>query len=571
MSHLKIRNASKAFAGAKALADVHLDLFPGEVHALMGENGAGKSTLIKILAGVQAADSLDVWHGDQKLELSNAGDSKSAGFRFIHQELNIIPHLSVAENVSLGLEYPKRFWVAVNWFELKRRAEAAFKRLGVSHIDVTQQAARLPTGDRMLMKIAGSLVSDDDGQVQLYVLDEPTAALSDEESEKLFKVIEELKKAGVAVLYVSHRMNEVMRLCDRVTVLKDGENVLTSTIADTSKDEIIFAMTGRDVGETYPKRKTQIGEQVTCRVAGLKTPNIKSVDFTLRSGEILGISGLANAGQSEILQAIMGVEPVTGGEIHIDGCQTPTSPSQAWNRGVAYVPKERRSEGLMLRRSVIENVALPHLSVMYPHEILLKSRAEKSEVARLSEAVRLKSASLDQAVYQLSGGNQQKVLLARWLLTKPQFLILDEPTNGLDPKGIIEMRALIKELNEKQGITIFVSSHLLAEIEKMCTHVGIINDGKMIFQDTVKALKSSKEGKISIEIDTQDIEKSKNILEEKLALKTIIEDNFLIAEIEAKEYISLIIDVLRSSEIDVYQIRIKDNLEDLFLSLTETN
>lgn len=477
MSHLKIRNASKAFAGAKALANVHLDLFPGEVHALMGENGAGKSTLIKILAGVQAADSLDIWKGDEKLDLANPDDAKSAGFRFIHQELNIVPHLSVAENVSLGLDYPKRFWLAVNWVELKHRAEAAFERLGVSHIDVTQQAARLPTGDRMLMKIAGSLVSDDDGQAQLYVLDEPTAALSDEESEKLFNVIEELKKASVAVLYVSHRMNEVMRLCDRVTVLKDGENVLSSSIANTSKDEIIFAMTGRDVGDTYPPRQTPIGEQVTCSVVGLKTPNIKSVDFTLRSGEILGLSGLANAGQSEILQAIMGVEPVINGEIHIEGCQTPTSPSQAWDQGIAYVPKERRSEGLMLRRSVTENVALPHLSTLFPRGVLLNSRNEKAEVSRLSDAVRLKSASLDQAVYQLSGGNQQKVVFARAMGASPNLLLLDEPTRGVDVGAKVDIYTLVRELSDT-GCSIILTSSDLPELLGICDRVLVMQDGK---------------------------------------------------------------------------------------------
>lgn len=477
MSHFKIRNVSKAFAGAKALANVYLDLFPGEVHALMGENGAGKSTLIKILAGVQAADSLEVWQGAEKLDLTNPADAKSAGFRFIHQELNIVPHLSVAENVFLGLDYPKRFWFSVNWAELKLRAEAAFERLGVSHINVTQQAARLPTGDRMLMKIAGSLVSDDGGQARLYVLDEPTAALSDEESEKLFNVIDELKKAGVAVLYVSHRMNEVMRLCDRVTVLKDGENVLTSAISDTSKDKIIFAMTGRNVGDTYPQRQTPIGQKVTCSIANLKTPNIKSVDFALRSGEILGLTGLANAGQSKILQAVMGVERVIEGEVIVDGQRAPKRPSDAWNQGISYVPKERRSEGLMLRRSITENVALPHLSTLFPHGVLLNSRAEKDKVSSLSEAVRLKSSSLDQAVYQLSGGNQQKVVFARAMGASPNLLLLDEPTRGVDVGAKVDIYALLRELSDS-GCSIILTSSDLPELLGMCDRILVMRDGR---------------------------------------------------------------------------------------------
>lgn len=477
MKHLKIRNVSKAFAGVNALVGVDLDIFAGEVHALMGENGAGKSTLIKVLAGVQSADSLTILKNDEQFDLGGPGDAKAAGFRFIHQELNIVPHLSVAENVSLGLAYPKRFGFAVDWARLKRRAETAFELLGVSHIDVTQQAARLPTGDRMLMKIAGSLVSDDGSQAKLYVLDEPTAALSEEESEKLFKVIAELKKAGVAVLYVSHRMNEVMRLCDRVSVLKDGENAFTAMVADTSKDAIIFAMTGREIGDTYPPRQTPIGADTICSATNLKTPNIRNVGFELRSGEILGVTGLAKAGQSDVLKAVLGLEPIIAGDIQIEGRLTPKTPFEAWSQGIAYVPKERRSEALMLRRSVTENVSLPHLNTLFPNGVVLNSKSEKNKVSELSSAVRLKATSLDQAVYQLSGGNQQKVVFARAMGASPNLLLLDEPTRGVDVGAKLDIYTLVRELSDN-GCSIILTSTDLPELLGICDRILVMRDGK---------------------------------------------------------------------------------------------
>ncbi|MEP0520229.1 MAG: sugar ABC transporter ATP-binding protein [Hyphomicrobiales bacterium] len=477
MTHLKIRKASKAFAGVSALADVELDLFSGEVHALMGENGAGKSTLIKLLAGVQSADTLAVWSDEEQLQIEGPDDAKAAGFRFIHQELNIVPHLSVAENVSLGLAYPKKLGFAVDWSRLKRRAEIAFERLGITHIDVSQQAARLPTGDRMLMKIAGSLVSDDGSDAKLYVLDEPTAALSEEEAEKLFNVIAELKKADVAVLYVSHRMNEVMRLCDRVSVLKDGKNTFTCKVADTSKDEIIFAMTGREIGDTYPPRHSPIGDEIACSVVNLKTPAVRRVEFSLQSGEILGVTGLANAGQSELLKALLGLEPILEGDIQINGAGAPKDPSEAWSNGIAYVPKERRSEGLMLRRSVTENVALPHLSTLFPAGFVLNTSSEKRSVSQLSDAVRLKSSSHDQAVYQLSGGNQQKVVFARGLGAKPHLLLLDEPTRGVDVGAKLDIYKLVRELSEN-GCSIILTSTDLPELLGICDRILVMRDGR---------------------------------------------------------------------------------------------
>lgn len=459
-----------------ALSDAYLDLAAGRVHALMGENGAGKSTLIKLLAGVQRADKIDVSLDGHALPLGNAEDARNAGFRFIHQELNIVPHLSVAENIFLGWTYPKRFGVAIDWKQLGQQAEAALLRLGVDHIDVTVQAARLSTGDRMLVKIAGSLVSLHGEDAQLYVLDEPTAALSEDEADKLFRVIEQLKTAGVAVLYVSHRMNEVMRICDDVTVLRDGKTVLSSAIAETDRQQIIFAMTGRDLEETHPKRKTPISNTIVCAAKDAATAHIRNVNFELREGEIVGICGLTNAGQSEVLQLFMGLSALERGSVTVTERAAPGSPSEAWGSNIAYVPRERRSEGLMLRRSAQDNIVLPHLASLSRNGGIAHSRAEEAIAERLSSSVRLKAASPKQSVYELSGGNQQKVVFARALAADPKLLLLDEPTRGVDVGAKFDIYSLMRQASSK-GCSILLTSSDLPELLGMCDRIIIMRDG----------------------------------------------------------------------------------------------
>lgn len=459
-----------------ALSSAQLDLAPGRVHALMGENGAGKSTLIKLLAGVQRADTMDVTQDGQALTLTNAEDARNAGFRFIHQELNIVPHLSVAENIFLGWAYPKRLGIAIDWKRLEQQAEKALLRLGVDHIDVTLQAARLSTGDRMLVKIAGSLVSLDGEEAQLYVLDEPTAALSEDEAEKLFRVIEQLKAAGVAVLYVSHRMNEVMRICDDVTVLRDGKTVLSSPIADTDRQQIIFAMTGRDLEEAHPKRETPIGKTIVCAAKGAATAEIRNIDFELHEGEIIGICGLTNAGQSDVLQMFMGVSSLLEGEALVAGQPAPKSPSEAWQRHIAYVPRERRSEGLMLRRSAQDNIVLPHLASLSRSAGITHSKAEEATAKQFSNAVRLKAASPRQSVYELSGGNQQKVVFARALAAAPKLLLLDEPTRGVDVGAKFDIYSLMRQASS-DGCSILLTSSDLPELLGMCDRIIIMRDG----------------------------------------------------------------------------------------------
>lgn len=476
MRDLLIRNVSKSFSGARALRSVDLDIAPGRIHALMGENGAGKSTLIKILAGVQRADTLELYRDGETVPLTNAADAQKAGFRFIHQELNIVPHLSVAENILLGWPYPKKFRLAIDWSRLRDQAEAALQRLGVDHIDVTRQAARLSTGDRMLMKIAGSLVSLDGAAARLYVLDEPTAALSEDESEKLFDVLAQLKAAGVAILYVSHRMNEVLRICDDVTVLRDGRAVFSAPVAKTGRQEIIFAMTGRPLDEAYPGRSRPIGKSIVCSAKAVSTRQISAVSFDLHAGEIIGIAGLTNAGQSEVLRVIMGLAPLVKGEAQVCGRPLPASPSEAWSRHIAYVPRERRSEGLMLRRNVQDNIVLPHLGSIARAGGLANRSAEQQAAARLGSAVRLKAASPRQSVYQLSGGNQQKVVFARALGASPALLLLDEPTRGVDVGAKFDIYALLRTISDA-GCGILLTSSDLPELLGICDRILIMRDG----------------------------------------------------------------------------------------------
>ncbi len=484
MSYLSVRRVSKSFAGSPALSGANLDLAAGETHALMGENGAGKSTLIKILAGVLSPDALQLTVNGTPLPLASPGDAHAAGFRFIHQELNIVPQLSVAENISLGLPYPRRFGLAVDWPALRRRADRALARLGVTHIDPRRQAARLSTGDQMLMKIASALVAEDDDTdaTHLYVLDEPTAALTGEESEKLFHVIAGLKAAGAAILYVSHRINEVMDICDRITVLRDGRNVFTAATATVTKQQVISAMTGRDVADAYPPRAAAaIGTDLVCQADQVASPAVSGLNFSLHAGEILGIAGLANAGQSDVLRLIMGLAPVTAGQLRVAGQPAPGTPSDAWSRGIAYVPRERRREGLMLRRSVRDNTVLPHLTRLARFAGAADRRAETAHATAAGHTVSLKSRSLAQPVYQLSGGNQQKVVFARTLMDAeagaetPVLLLLDEPTRGVDIGAKFDIYSLIRRFSN-HGCAVILTSSDLPEMLGMCDRLLIMRD-----------------------------------------------------------------------------------------------
>lgn len=473
MTCLKFQKMSKAYAGVPALDDVSLQLKGGRVHALMGENGAGKSTLIKLIAGVLRADAMTVERDGAVVPLASTQDAHAAGFRFIHQELNIVAQISVAENILLGHRTPRRFGIAVDWRALRAKARAALEDLGAGHIDVRALAGDLPAGEKMLIKIAAALVGDGD-EPSLYVLDEPTAALTGEESAMLFDVIARLKGQGAAVLYVSHRMDEVLRICDDVTVLRDGRHVSTGPVAGTSKAAIIHDMTGRDVADAYPARIGPVGALVIARVREATTRHLSGLTFDLHEGEILGVTGLSEAGQSQLLKMFLGQERVTSGDARLLDAALPRSPSAAWKRGVAYIPRERRAEALMLDMAIRSNIVLPHLGA---YGALANKRAEARDCRALAEQTRLKYDGPDQPVGQLSGGNQQKVVFARALHGTPRLLLLDEPTRGVDVGAKYDIYTLVRALSD-QGCPVILTSTDLPEILGMCDRILVLQDGQ---------------------------------------------------------------------------------------------
>jgi ribose transport system ATP-binding protein len=476
MHSLTFRHMSKAYGGVPALRDVTLSLAGGRVHALMGENGAGKSTLIKCIAGVVRTDRLEVERDGQPVPLASPQDAQRANFRFIHQELNIVPQVSVAENILLGRNYPRRFGLAVNWPVVRARAQAALTYLGATHIDVRALAGDLSPGDQMLIKIAAALVTDPqtDLQADLYVLDEPTAALTGEESEMLFAVLARLTATGAAVLYVSHRIDEVFRICDDVTVLRDGRTVSSGPISATSKDQVIRDMTGRDVRKTYPPRATGLGHEVTVDLQDVRTSRLNDITFTLRAGEIIGVAGLAEAGQSELIDIFMGLEPVLSGQASYQGGPLPADPAGAWANGVAYLPKERRKQGLMLDMSIRANIVAPHLR---QHGVLAKSGRERREALSMGAKMRMKYGHIDQPVGELSGGNQQKALFARALLGQPKLLLLNEPTRGVDVGAKFDIYQTVREVSAA-GCAIILSSSDLPEMLGMCDRILVLQDGR---------------------------------------------------------------------------------------------
>lgn len=467
---------SKAYGSVLALEDVTLSLTGGSVHALMGENGAGKSTLIKCIAGVVRADGMTVEKDAEVIPLSSPQDAQVANFRFIHQELNIVPQVSVAENILLGRRFPRRFCVAVDWPIVRARAQEALKFLGADHIDVRMLAGDLSPGDQMLIKIAAALVTDPetDKQAELYVLDEPTAALTGEESALLFDVIARLTATGAAVLYVSHRLDEVFRICDHVTVLRDGRNVSSCPVQDTTKDQVIRDMTGRDVRDAYPPRRDQSSATVTAQLTNVNTPRLRDISFDLHQGEILGVAGLSEAGQSELLDVFMGLEPVHSGQALFLGGRLPSDPAQAWQKGVAYLPKERRSQGLMLNMSIRANIVAPHL---HTHGHFAKAGRERREALAMGAKMRMKFDSIDQPVGQLSGGNQQKTLFARALHGQPKLLLLNEPTRGVDVGAKFDIYQTVRTFSA-EGCAIIMTSSDLPEMLGMCDRILVLQDGR---------------------------------------------------------------------------------------------
>ena len=478
MTQFDLCNIGRRFGAIQALDDVSLSLASGEVHALMGENGAGKSTLIRILAGLERPDTGRLVLDGTDLPRANPATVRAAGLRFIHQELHAVPGLSIAENMHLDHPYPRRLGL-VDWRALNKAAARALGRLGLDRLDPRRPMSALGPGDQMLVRIAATLIGDGPRPPWLYVMDEPTAALTSEESDRLFAVIGDLIRQGAGVLYVSHRLPEVLRLADRVTVLRDGRRVSTRPLARTGRERIIEEMTGRDLGGLFPDRRGEAGPgPAVLKVRGLRAGRVISADLTLHAGEIMGVAGVAGSGRGTLLRAIFGACPVAAGNVTVGDVPVRHAPAAAWRDGIAYVPRERRTQGLMMGRAIAENVALPHLAALARARVFLDHRRQRRLARELGQAVALKAASIDQSCRELSGGNQQKVLFARALAGTPRVLLLDEPTRGVDIGARFEIYRLIRRLSD-EGIAILMASSDLPEILGLCDRIAVMRDGRL--------------------------------------------------------------------------------------------
>lgn len=471
---LQLKKILKDYPGVRAVNYASLELLPGEVHGLVGENGAGKSTLIKIMAGVVQPDEGEIWLNGSRVHLRTGSDAYRSGLSFIHQELNLVSYLSGAENIFLGRPYPKNKLGTIDWSALHTKAGEILAALGV-HLPVDIAVCNLSGGDRAMVSIARAFAGD----AAIFVMDEPTASLSDEEISNLFRVIRSLKARGHTILYVSHRLDEIFAICDRVTVMRDGSVVSTRTINEINQAEMIRLMIGRELAENFPPSRAVAGQPLL-RVEGLSGKHIQNVSFTLHHGEILGLAGLVGAGRSEILRMIFGAEPIERGEIWLDQARIrPKSPAEAIRHGILLVPEERRSQGLVLNRSILDNITLPHLKNLASAGFFLNRRRERTASQRVGQMVYLKASSLSQKVAQLSGGNQQKVVFARWLVAGARVLLLDEPSRGVDVGARYEIYRIIRDLSAA-GVGILLVSPDLEELLGLADRVLVMREGKKV-------------------------------------------------------------------------------------------
>jgi rhamnose transport system ATP-binding protein len=471
---LRATNVSKSFAGVHALRGVSFDLRPGEVHALVGENGAGKSTLIKIITGAHQADEGTLEVGGRVIEENSPLISWSLGIAAIYQQPALFPDLTVAENISLGLE-PRGGWRVVRWGERRRRARELLERIGAA-IDPDAVVSSLTMPEQQLVEIARSLGAD----ARVLIMDEPTASLSEREVERLFRVIRDLRGRGVGIIYISHRLDELFQVADRVTVLRDGRTVDTRPMADVDRAELIRLMVGREVTTIFPKMEVPRGDvMLELRGVGCRESGVRGVSLSARAGEIVGLAGLVGAGRTELARVLFGLTPADEGEIRLRGRPVVIdSPACAVGQGIAYVPEDRRRHGVILEMPVAPNTSLAILKRISGFG-WLNFKGERDLAASFVGRLGIKVASLDAPVGDLSGGNQQKVAVARWLATDPAVLILDEPTQGIDVGAKAEIHRLMGELAAR-GLAILMISSELPEVLGMSDRVAVMHAGTVV-------------------------------------------------------------------------------------------
>ncbi|CAH2214222.1 ribose ABC transporter ATP-binding protein RbsA [Tepidibacter aestuarii] len=468
---LEMRGITKEFPGVKALDGVDLKLYTGEVMALLGENGAGKSTLMKILSGVYKKNDGEMYYEGQKIELRGPKDAQEKGIAIIHQELNLIPQLTIGENIFLGRE-PLNSFGKIDWTKLYKDAEVLLKKLRVDK-SPKELLGNLSLGQQQMVEIAKALSLN----ARIIIMDEPTDALTDKETVSLFKVINELKNEDKAIVYISHRLKEIFEICDDITVLRDGKYIGEEKVSNLDEDKIIEMMVGRKLTEQFPKVHASTGETVL-KVRNLSNQYVKDINFEVKKGEILGISGLMGAGRTELAKTLYGAISKDAGDIFINGKKVSiNSPKEGLKEGIAYVCEDRKSEGLILGLSVKENMTISSLDKISTLVRIDKTK-EGSDVKDYINKMSIKTPSIDQIIKNLSGGNQQKVAIAKAIMTQPEVLILDEPTRGVDVGAKKEIYDLINIL-KKQGKAIIMISSEMPEILGMSDRILVLHEGKI--------------------------------------------------------------------------------------------
>jgi rhamnose transport system ATP-binding protein len=469
---LKLEGISKAFAGVKALVGVDFDVRPGEVHALLGENGAGKSTLIKIMAGVHKPDSGTIKIDGNVVAFASPREASHAGIATVYQEPLLFPDLNVAENIFIG--HTDRGTVT-KWRQMSREAERILATLGVA-LDVKSPARGLTLAAQQSVEIAKAISLN----VRVLIMDEPTASLSAHEVAQLFKIVRDLRDRGVAIVFVSHRMEEVFEIADRITVFRDGRLISTRTLAESTPQRAIADMVGREVGLFNPREAARQGEVVLSVRALGREGVFENVSFDVRRGEVLGFAGLIGSGRTDVALALFGIAPATAGTILLNGQERAIqSPRDAMANGIAYLSEDRRQLGLSLPMSIAANISLPSLKRYLNRLGLVRTGKERETAETFRKRLAIRTPSVELAVAKLSGGNQQKVMLSKWLNTHPAVLILDEPTRGIDVGAKTEVHAMISEL-AAEGIGIIMISSELPEVLSMSDRVLVMREGRQM-------------------------------------------------------------------------------------------
>jgi rhamnose transport system ATP-binding protein len=463
----------KSYGGVRALKNVSLTLREAEVHALIGENGAGKSSLIKVLTGAVRADAGEIWVQGERLHDITPAKARALGIGVIYQQPALFPDLSVAENIALATE-TATLWHKVDWKGRRARAAELLARIG-SRIRPEKLAGDLTIAEQQIVEIVKAL----DANARILIMDEPTSALGNEDSENLFRILLELRAKGVSIVYITHRFEELFRLADRVTVLRDGNSIATREMAGVTNKELIHMMVGREVETLFPKHEIKLGATaLEVRSARCRQLGFENVSLSIRRGEILGLGGLIGSGRTQLAEALFGLVRLDSGEILIDGQRVEIrSPSDAVKFGLAYVPEDRRRHGVILEMPISANTTLASLEKISING-LLRFRTEQDVAKRLKERLGVKAPSIETPAKELSGGNQQKVALARWLMTTPKILILDEPTQGIDVGAKAEIHRLIGELAEG-GLAILMISSEMPELLAMCDRIAVMAKGKI--------------------------------------------------------------------------------------------